>query len=364
MKQALNDMNKQELYYSGNLRRKQKIKALTHHHFVVPDCDDLGNLLTTYVFVQFVGVRMCDGFDHLLICKKCNEEAESLQQILINGKITADFLKAQKRKYCVHSRTLTTLDPESYFKLDENCFPWYFGSDLVDIEYIQEKPLLVAVLAGGQYGLVSLPTRARKYRCIYPHKESKVCCHVRTFENNEGSENQNEDILIQNTNDNFNILKDLPDLDINGEFRDTVKSKIKSFLPQRLDWPLNKSMKEKFRKMSGEGYNYDRLTNLVPKYDENKTCKCGHKFDPGCPIKSFWIQSKQVQLHNTEYVSKKPRTVYYRPTEELKCDHKDTWTGEDEMLLNIREELKKICKSISMQIYTFMQSILHFLSFA
>ena len=81
----------------------------------------------------------------------------------MNGIVTSDFLKEHTRKYCIHSKILSTFSPETYYKVDKNCFLWYFGSDLVDIEYIQEKPLFAAVLAGGQYGLVSLPPRARRY---------------------------------------------------------------------------------------------------------------------------------------------------------------------------------------------------------
>ena len=341
--QALKNVEKRELYYAGNLRRSEKLKALTHHHFILPDCDDLGDLLPSYVFVQFVRLKIGDEFNHLLICRKCNQEAESLQQILINGKITVDFMKLQKQKYCIHSKTISTFNPESYFELNENCFPWYFGSDLVDIEYINKKPLLVAVLAGGQYGLVSLPPRARKYRCIHPHKESKVCSHVRTFESNEGSMNGEEEILIQNSNIEFDFMENFPDLDINGDLRDnnTIKFKRKSSLPKKLDWPLSKSTKQKFREISGGGYNYEKLIHLIPKYDEEKTCECGHNYDPGCPVKNYWIQSKEIRIHNTEWVNKKTRIAYYRPTVMKKCDHKDTWTGEDEMLLNIRELFKK-----------------------
>ena len=199
MAQALGSLEKRQLYYGGNLKRHKKLKALSQHHFIVPDCYDFGELLQTYVFVQFVGVMLENEFDHILICHKCNEETESLQQILMKGKITTEFLEELKRKYCIHSKTITTFDPETYYKLDKNCFPWYFGSDLVDIEYIQEKPLIAVVLAGGQNGLVSLPTRARKYRCIYLHKESKVCSHVKTFENNEGASiSEHTEVLIQN----------------------------------------------------------------------------------------------------------------------------------------------------------------------
>ena len=50
----------------------------------------------------------------------------------------------------------------------------------------------------------------------------------------------------------------------------------------------------------------------------------------------------------------------FRPTVGHKCDHKDTWTGEDDLLLNIREWLKNwqvLC--VSMQFLRFMQSDLH-----
>ena len=48
--------------------------------------DDFGDLLQAYVFVQFVGIMLENEFDHVLICHKCNEEVESLQQILMKGK--------------------------------------------------------------------------------------------------------------------------------------------------------------------------------------------------------------------------------------------------------------------------------------
>ena len=93
---------------------------------------------------------------------------------------------------------------------------------------------------------------------------------------------------------------------------------------KKLDWPLVKSTKEKFRELSEGGYNYEKLINLIPKYDEEKTCECGHKYDPGCPVKNYWIQSKEIRIHNKEWVNKKTRIVYYRPTVMKTCDHKDT----------------------------------------
>ena len=60
--------------------------------------------------------------------------------------------------------------------------------------------------------------------------------------------------------------------------------------------------------------------------------------------KKYWIQSKEVRMHNTEWVPKLSRTAYYRPTVGKQCEHKDTWTGEDDMMLNIREWFK--CLSV------------------
>ena len=86
MAQALGSLEKRQWYYEGNLKRHKKLKTLSQHHFIVPDCDDFGDLLQSYVFVQFVGIMLGNEFDHILICHKCNEEAESLQQILMKGK--------------------------------------------------------------------------------------------------------------------------------------------------------------------------------------------------------------------------------------------------------------------------------------
>ena len=89
---VISDIRKQDLYYIGNLKRIKEVKALTHHHFVLPGCDEMGNLLSSFVFVQFIGVKLETGFSHLLLCKSCNEESESLQQILMRGNVSNDFL--------------------------------------------------------------------------------------------------------------------------------------------------------------------------------------------------------------------------------------------------------------------------------
>ena len=84
LSEALENVNKRESYYAGNLKRNCKIKALSQHHFVIPDCDDIGNLKAAYVFVQYVGVKIDKEIDHLLICRNCNKEAGSLKNSALN----------------------------------------------------------------------------------------------------------------------------------------------------------------------------------------------------------------------------------------------------------------------------------------
>ena len=100
-----------------------------------------------------------------------------------------------------------------------NTFP--HASDLTDFEQTQSKPLLAAGLAGEEYGLVSLPPRAKKLRCVFPHKESKVCSHVQTFERNEGTIKESETISIGKNKASF--FDDIPDLDIDGEVKSHTK---------------------------------------------------------------------------------------------------------------------------------------------
>ena len=76
---------------SLNYKRTKSLKALTRHHFVILDCDKSCDLLTTFVFVQFNGLKLESGFNHLLICKRCNEESEGLKKLLMKGSVSNEI---------------------------------------------------------------------------------------------------------------------------------------------------------------------------------------------------------------------------------------------------------------------------------
>ena len=247
---VISDISKQDMYYIGNMKREKALKALAHHHFVLPECDE-------------------------------TEESESLQQVLMRGNISNEFLESQKQKYCTHCRCITELNPESYYNLNENVFPWYFGNDLVDIECIQSKPPVMAVLADGHYGLVTLPVRAKKYRCVWPHKNSRVCSHVRVFETHEENvqENMNvqEEIIIsQSKVSEYDFLKNIPEFDINGDVK--VPPPQRNTKPPKLSWPLTKESIKRFRTLAKEGYGYEKLSELLPKPSPDP-CILGNKYE-------------------------------------------------------------------------------------
>ena len=107
---------------------------------------------------------------------------------------------------------------------------------------------------------------------------------------------------------------------------------------QKLKWPLDKETQLEFKQFAREGYQYESLTELIPEYDSTKVCKHGNKFSPGCPKKKFWIQSRNVKIYNTEYLAEKPRTAYFRPTENNLSSCKDYWNGDDHLLLKVSKD--------------------------
>ena len=64
----------------------------------------------------------------------------------------------------------------------------------------------MAVLSDGHYGLVTLPIRAKKIRCVWPHKNSRVCVHVQTFENHEGNSQEIEEMFQSKMNKDLKAL--------------------------------------------------------------------------------------------------------------------------------------------------------------
>ena len=87
-----------------------------------------------------------------------------------------------------------------------------------------------------------------------------------------------------------------------------------------------------FRENARSGHSFPDLIDLVPNYDAEITCKLhGEKFDGRDPVKMLWVLSRKVVIYNADWVPSKNRVVYYRPTENRKCDCKLILTGEEHL---------------------------------
>ena len=170
-------IDKREQFYLGNLKKFGKCRPLQHYHYILSDVDSVGNLTNGVVFVQYLACRLGDKRASLLLCKECDQGADVVQQIVLHGDVGEEFLQQRREKYCIHSKAIEQFHPDNHFDLENLTFPFYFGRDLVDIEQLSSKPQKYAVLANGEYGLVTLPPRAKKVRCTNPHKMSRDCCH-------------------------------------------------------------------------------------------------------------------------------------------------------------------------------------------
>ena len=240
-------------FYVGNLKRAERFYSLNWHHFLMAAADEYGNLLKKNILVQFIGCKIDGKIKSLLLCNECNEECSSLQQILMRGELSETFYNRIVENYCIHCRVCIEFNPTEIFPINESFFPWVFGPDLVDIQVLQEKPLLCAVLSGGSYGLISLPPRAKYIRCVYPCKDSTSCRHVKTY--NHHVEKEKEEIEPEPTND---LLSSFIDLDINGEElgTKTIEKPVKKCFtkPKKLEWPPSKESQQEFRKLANCDY--------------------------------------------------------------------------------------------------------------
>ena len=146
----MNKMSNRSIsFYIGNLRRSKRFYTLNWHHFLMADADRHGNLLKRNILVQYIGCVINGQKTFLLLCQECNDECSSLQQILIRGNLSMEFYDAIIEKYCIHCKVCLEFKPSEIFPLTDGSFPWSFGSDILDVQVLEEKPLFYAVLSSG-----------------------------------------------------------------------------------------------------------------------------------------------------------------------------------------------------------------------
>ena len=114
---------------------------------------------TKYARVQQIGIQIEDSIHSALICHYCNYQDSSYRQILIHGNATLDFVNEIKAEYCIHCKVVEEQNPRQICPITNQDFPWEEHMDTPDIQIFSEQhePLLAAVVAVGEYGVLSKP---------------------------------------------------------------------------------------------------------------------------------------------------------------------------------------------------------------
>ena len=195
--------------------------------------------------------------------------------------------------------------------------------------------MIGAVIASGEYGVVSKPNNHQNVSCLIC-KGSKRCSHVKHFESN----NEKEQIAIPQNQSPFDEFDPVGN-PINIEESEEDIDLLVGSNPVKLEYPITQEKQKVFRE--GVVNNFTE-TDLIPGHDSIEVCGHGFHFDPRCPKQEGFIQSNIVKYWDTEYSPQLNRTAYYRPTLGNCCCLK-VWTGE--MVLNVSRAKGKTVHLVS-----------------
>lgn len=192
-----------------------------------------------------------------------------------------------------------------------------------NVTLLQEHPHISATLASdGSYGLIFCNTvhHAKSGKCHWPHNKYKNCSHMKVWYKENGKN------VIKNSSTKVGgEQEDKEDLEENKNYVTPIFGKIK--------WPLEEFTQSLFCEIEKE--RFSSLTHLIPPVLSKLRCKHGSKFESGDPITNKWIVSRNVRIYHLGLVENKPRVVYFRPSEG-ECECRQSYTGEDDMLLVAR----------------------------
>ena len=128
------------------------------------------------------------------------------------------------------------------------------------------------------------------------------------------------------------------------EKEETTKPKIK-FPPTEATQKVFNNYEENF---------YNEKIHFVDEVNEGQTClKHNNEWSREDPITQNWCFSDKIKLAHSSPVTKKDRKVYFRKTENEKCDCRLHYKGDEDFLLRIggSTEAKNHTKTVSLVSY-------------
>ena len=304
---SLPDIKPRLSMYVGNLKHGSFIHSLENFHFLIKDCDKIGNVTkkNKEVLVQFHPVKSNNQLDYLLLCCNCQEKSSlDTKSEVYQSSLQLDYIEQERKSYCIHCQAIEKLEPCNSFPLHAGLFPFSFSNDYVSIQEIYEKPFLYAVYAIGCYGLVRKPRKNLKCRSTLC-KDVWICSHIDAWNTHERQDtlkdrNKEAEVVI----DDFEFLE----LDELAPTKPIKETKVHVQLPQRIVIPLTPEIQSKFRILARTGYQYSVKTEFSPKYDPKLVCRPHSNSFKEIPT----LLSKDVIIYGSEWIEQQERTMYYR----------------------------------------------------
>ena len=309
VRNALPDLNPKLSMYVGNLKNGDFIQPLENFHFLLKDCDKVGNVTKKNkdVLVQLHPVMSGDQFDHLLLCCTCLDKSSiDSKSEVYQASLQKSFIDKERLSYCIHSQAIEKLDPCDTFPIDAGLFPFKFTNSFISLQEISDKPFLFAVYANGCYGMLRRPRKNLKCRSQIC-KDVWSCRHIDAWNAHEKADvvkdktkETDQEILI----DDFEFLE----LDEMIPKKSINDIKAHDQIPMQIKIPLTEKIQSEFRKLARAGYQYSDKTEFLPKYDPHKVCKNHsntYKKNPS-------LLSKDVWIFGSDWIEKQERSIYYR----------------------------------------------------
>ena len=251
---------------------------------------------------------------HVLCCYKCNPLAELVVKNLQNVQVLKKEEIENMKLYCKHTMATEILDYDEEYETK--------NKSEKNVTLLQEHPHISATLASdGSYGLIFCNTvyHAKSGKCHWPHNKYKNCNHMKIWNKETGKE----------------VIKKCSTT-VGGQNEDGEEEQPIKFVTPivgKIQWPLDELTQTLFCEIEKE--RFSSLTHLIPPILTKLRCKHENKFDSGDPIKNSWIMSRNVRIYHLGLIESRPKVVYFRPTEGT-CECRQSYTGEDDMLLVAR----------------------------
>ena len=330
--------------YVGNLKTRNGFKVLPNGYLVMLESDTCNQILTVneknFVYVRMLRKTMNGHKTIIPVCLKCNENGRAqaiihgTKQVLPDDTITKDLIN------CKHESISTALyTHERVVDVEKN-------SKKCTVLQDTEKSHISACFDGKTYATIvcKLAWKSKKGKCC--SCKGSQCGHRASWYKELRAIVLKEDNTQQETADEIssNCDDESDSIEVSPEAKEEVEDRPK------MKFPPTETTKMMFRKYETEYY--DKKDNFVDEHNGEHCLLHGNEWSDLDPIEMGWCFANEVKIAHTTFVRKKDRKVFFRKTDQQKCDCQLMYQGDQDFLLRIGGSTeRKLFKSVTLISY-------------